>query len=109
MAFQYSFQQKFCSQKYLTFKDERKQVLTSFGLILLVSTVEFFTNYTEMPIVAFLSSLHEKKKSSDKMLPSVGIEPRPLIVSDSKSNTETLGSLYSHALRIPLKSSKSKY
>ena len=25
--------------------------------------------------------------SSDKMLPPVGIEPRPLIASDSKSNT----------------------
>ena len=44
------------------------------------------------------------KKSSDKMLPPVGIEPEPLIASDSK-----LGSLYSHALLIPLKSSKSKY
>ena len=40
-----------------------------------------------MPIVAFLSSLREnKKKSSDKMLPPVGIEPSPLIASDSKSN-----------------------
>ena len=27
------------------------------------------------------------KKSSEKMLPPVGIEPRPLIASDSKSNT----------------------
>ena len=27
------------------------------------------------------------KKSSDKMLPPVGIEPWPLIASDSKSNT----------------------
>ena len=27
------------------------------------------------------------KKSSDKMLPPVGIEPRPLITSDSKSST----------------------
>ena len=49
------------------------------------------------------------------MLPSVGIEPGPLINSDSKSNltfackTETLGSLYSHALLILLKSLKSKY
>ena len=41
-----------------------------------------------MPIVAFLSFLLEnKKKSSDKMLPPVGIEPRPLIASDSKSKT----------------------
>ena len=51
------------------------------------------------------------------MLPPVGIEPGPLIASDSKSNTppfytnltfgcntETLGSLYSHALLIPFKS-----
>ena len=56
------------------------------------------------------------------MLPPVGIEPGPLIASDSKSNTipfytnltfacktETLGSLYSYALLILLKSSKSKY
>ena len=42
-----------------------------------------------MPIVAFLSLLREnkKKKSSDKMLPPVGIEPRPLIASDSKPHT----------------------
>ena len=51
------------------------------------------------------------------MLPPVGIEPGPLIASDSKSNTnltfacktESLGSLYSHALLILLKSSKSKH
>ena len=62
------------------------------------------------------------KKSSDKILPPVGIESGPLIASKSKSNTillytnwtfacktETLGSLYSHALLIPLKSAKSKY
>ena len=74
-----------------------------------------------MPILASEVLLCEKK-SSDKMLPPVGIEPRPLIVSDSESNTilfytnltfacktKTLGSLYSHALLIPLKSSKSKY
>ena len=42
---------------------------------------------TEMPILAFLSLLCEnKKKISDKMLPPVGIEPGPLIASDSKSN-----------------------
>ena len=44
----------------------------------------------------------------------MGIEPGPLIASDSKSNTfacktETLGSIYCHVLLIPLKSSKSKY
>ena len=55
------------------------------------------------------------------MLPPVGLESGPVIASDSKSNTilstltgpfdcktETLGSFYSHALLIPLKSSKSK-
>ena len=53
------------------------------------------------------------------MLPPVGIEPGPLITSDSKSNThfwtkltfacktETLGSLYSHALMILTESPKS--
>ena len=67
-----------------------------------------------MAILASEALLREKK-SSDKMLPSVGIEPGPLINSDSKSNltsackTETLGSLYNHALLILLKSLKSKY
>ena len=51
-----------------------------------LSQVEIFTSYTKMPILAFLSLLRGKK-SSDKMLPAVGIEPRPLIDSDSKSNT----------------------
>ena len=50
--------------------------------------IEFFTNYTKMPILPFLSLLHEnQKKSSDEILLPVGIEPRPLIASDSKSNT----------------------
>ena len=58
------------------------------------------------------------KKSSDKMLPPVGIEPRqPLILSHYPfytnltfaCKTETLGSRYSHALLILLKSSKSKH
>ena len=53
------------------------------------------------------------------MLPPVGIEPGPLITSDSKSQhypfwtkltfackTETLGSLYRHALLIIAKSSQ---
>ena len=59
-----------------------------------------------------------KKNSNDKMLPPVEIEPGPLIASDSKSNTildtnltfacktETLVSIHSHALLIPLKSIK---
>ena len=43
---------------------------------------------TEMPILAFSSLLCENKKiSSDKILPQLRIEPRPLIASDSKSNT----------------------
>ena len=55
----------------------------------------------------FLIDYHSKG-DSDKMLPPVRIKPRPLITSDSKSNTilsgltwhllVTLGSLYSHAL-----------
>ena len=49
--------------------------------------VRVFHIRTEMPTLAFSSLLHENKKSSDKMLPPVGIEPRPLITSDSKSNT----------------------
>ena len=56
------------------------------------------------------------------MLLPVELEPGPLIASDSKSNTilstltwhfayktETLGSLYIHAVLILLKSSKSQY
>ena len=39
-----------------------------------------------MPILASEAILREKK-SSDKMLPLVGIEPGPLITFDSKSNT----------------------
>ena len=39
-----------------------------------------------MPILPSEVLLREIK-SSDKMLPPVGIEPRPLIASDSKSNT----------------------
>ena len=47
-----------------------------------------FHKRTEMPKSEFSSLLCEnKKKSSDKMLPPVGIEPRPLIASSSRSNT----------------------
>ena len=58
------------------------------------------------------------KISSNKMLPPARIESWPLITSDSESNTllsrlttfacktETLGSLYSHALLIIAKSSQ---
>ena len=38
-----------------------------------------------MPILASEALLREKK--SDKILPPVGIEPGPLIASDSKSST----------------------
>ena len=44
------------------------------------------TTLTIMPILASEASLCEKK-SSDKMLPPVGIEPKPFITSDSKSDT----------------------
>ena len=69
-----------------------------------------------MPILASEASLCENKNSSNKMLPPVGIETRPLInlwfqVKHSPfwtnlsfvCKTETLGSLYSHALLIPTK------
>ena len=47
-------------------------------LTVMSQTFEFFTNYMKMPIVEFSSLLSEnKKKSRDKMLPLVGIEPRP--------------------------------
>ena len=72
-----------------------------------------------MPILAFcLYCVKTKEKNTvTKCYPS-GIEPGPLIASDSKSNTllstltcktETLDSLYSHALLILTKSSKSKH
>ena len=60
---------------------------------------EFFTNYTKMP---FLSLLHENKKSSEKMLPPVGIEPRPLITSDSKCNTILSGLTWHFFVRLRL-------
>ena len=40
-----------------------------------------------MPILASEALLYENKKIQWKMLPPVGIEPRPLITSDSKSST----------------------
>ena len=56
--------------------------------------------------LAFLSLLHEnKKKSSDKTLPPVGIEPSPTLTYTNLTfacKTETLGSLYSYALLIPV-------
>ena len=42
--------------------------------------IEFFTKYMRMPILAFSSLLLETKKSGDKMLPLVGIEPRQLLI-----------------------------
>ena len=48
-------------------------------------------------ILAFSSLLPENKKPSDKMLPPVGIEPRPGITSDSKSNS-LLSELVRHVL-----------
>ena len=49
--------------------------------------IELFTNYTKMSILAFLSLLRENKKYSDKLFHSVGIQPGPLITSDSKFST----------------------
>ena len=70
-----------------------------------------------MPILASEALLHENENPVTKMLPPVEIEPWPLIASDSKSNTilsglafacktETLSSLYSHALLILTNSSQ---
>ena len=44
----------------------------------------------------------KQKKSSDKMLPLVGIEPRPLITSDSKSNFILSGLTWHFLLRLRL-------
>ena len=50
---------------------------------------EFFTNLTKLAIMPILASeaLLREKKSSDKILPPMGIEPVLLITSYSKSNT----------------------
>ena len=69
---------------FCIFKNDDRQWLS----LLFVDSILVFHICTEMPILAFSSLLCEnKKKSSDKILPPVGIEPRPLIASDSKSNT----------------------
>ena len=45
----------------------------------------------KMPILAFLSLLSEKRKtSSDKMLPQGEIQPGPLIATDSNTLLSTL-------------------
>ena len=55
-----------------------------------------FREYTKLAIMASEALLRENK-SSDKTLPPVGIEPAPLITSDSKSNT-ILSTLTWHVL-----------
>ena len=50
-------------------------------------TIEFFTHYTIMPILASEALLRKNKKSSDKMLLPGGIESGPLINAGSKPNT----------------------
>ena len=59
---------------------------------ILTLPVEFSTNYTKMlyenaNIGISVFTAWKQKNSSDKMLPPVGIEPKPLIASDSMSNT----------------------
>ena len=71
-------------------KDHRRTRIWSENPLSLKGTIliEFFTNYTKLAIMPILASeAYYVKKSSDKMLPPMGIEPRPLIASDSKSNT----------------------
>ena len=63
-----------------------------------VIVIEFFTNTTKMPILAFLCLLRENKKSSDiKCYPPMGIKLGPLIASDSKTNS-LLSELVRHVL-----------
>ena len=70
-----------------------------------------------MPILAAEALLHENKKKSVKNATPVGIKAGPLVTPDSQfwtkltfaCKTETLGSLYNHALLILTGSSKSKY
>ena len=83
-----------------------------------VKIVEFFTNYTKMPILAFLSLLRENKKKIQwqNVTPSGNrtraphslwfhVQHYPFYTNLTFAcKTETLGSLYSHDLLIPLKS-----
>ena len=80
----------------LSFSTNKTPVSISF-LPLYILFNRVFTNYTKMPILASEALPRENKKSSDKMLPPVEIEPGPLITSDSKSNT-LLSQLVRHVL-----------
>ena len=52
-----------------------------------IIAVEFFTYAQKCQYGISVFTVWKEKKSSDKMLSPVGIEPRPFIASDSKSNT----------------------
>ena len=72
-----------------------------------------------IPILASEALFHENKKFQLQNAPPVSIEPLNLWLQVQHAplytnlafacETEILGSLYSHALLIPLKSSKSKH
>ena len=70
---------------------------------------------TIMPILASQALFRENKKFQSQNVTPVSFEPFQVQHAPLYTNltfackTETLGSLYSHALLIPLKSSKSKY
>ena len=63
---------------------------------------EFFTNYTKLPILASEAYYVKTKKSSNKMIPPLGIEPAPVITSDSKSNTILSGLSWHLLVRLRL-------
>ena len=84
--------------------------------------IQVFHKHTKlamMPIFALDALLCENKKCSNKLLPPVSIEPRPLINLQFQHSpiwtnlafacrTDNLGILYSYPLLILTKSSKSK-
>ena len=65
----------------------KTQQVTPFAFVFKVNIRLFHKLYENGNIGIFVFTASKPKKSSDKMLPPVRIEPRPLIASDSKSNT----------------------
>ena len=68
-------------------------------------SIEFFRYKTKLAIMPILTSetlLRENKNNPVKNVPPVGIEPGPLITSDSKSNTILSGLSWHLLVRLRL-------
>ena len=74
-----------------------KQAHWKFAALHVAACNQVFHKLYENANLASEALLRENKKCGDKMLPLVEIEPRPLITSDSKSNT-LLSELVRHVL-----------